>query len=113
MTLEIEHMTVRANDASFHLACAGKGPPLLLLHGWPEYWATWTPIMDRLADRFRLIAPDLRGFGDSDKPNGDYGPARHAEDMTALIEAIGIAPIGIVSHDVGASVAQGLARLRP
>lgn len=48
MALEIEHMTVNANDASFHVACAGKGFPLLLLHGWPEYWATWTPIMERL-----------------------------------------------------------------
>ena len=113
MTFDIEHMMVNANGASFHVACAGTGRPLLLLHGWPEYWATWTPIMERLADRFRLIAPDLRGFGDSDKPAGDYGPARHAEDIAALIEAMDLAPVGIVSHDVGASVAQGLARTRP
>ena len=57
---------------------AGEGPPLLLLHGWPEFWLTWAPVMERLADRFELIAPDLRGFGTSDKPSlvpsTDAGP---------------------------------------
>jgi pimeloyl-ACP methyl ester carboxylesterase len=113
MALEIEHRTVNANGAQLHVACAGEGPSLLLLHGWPEYWWTWTPVIERLADRFRLIAPDLRGFGDSDKPAGDYGPARHAQDVAALIEAMDLAPVGIVSHDVGASVAQGLVRTKP
>ena len=60
-----------------------------------------------------MVAPDLRGFGESDKPLGPFGPARHAADMAALIETLGVAPVGIVAHDVGASVAQELARLRP
>ena len=63
----IEHQTIRANGADFHVARTGKGPPLLLLHGWPEFWLTWEPVMTLLADRFTLIAPDLRGFGDSDQ----------------------------------------------
>ncbi len=109
----ITHSFIEVNGARLHVARAGRGRPLLLLHGWPEFWQTWEPVMTRLADRFELIAPDLRGFGDSDKPTAGYGPAAHAEDMAALIEAMGLVPVGIVSHDVGASVAQGLARARP
>ena len=109
----IEHITVQVRDAALHVAKTGKGPPLLLLHGWPEFWLTWEPMMTRLADRFELFAPDLRGFGSSDKPTGFFGPDEQADDIAALIEALGIAPVGVVSHDVGASVAQSLARRRP
>ena len=71
----MDHATIRANGAAFHVVRTGRGKPLLLLHGWPEFWLTWKPVMARLADRYTLIAPDLRGFGDSDKPTGPYGPA--------------------------------------
>jgi hypothetical protein len=57
----MEHLTIQANEALFHLARTGFGPPLLLLHGWPEFWFTWERVMTRLADHFSLIAPDLRG----------------------------------------------------
>ena len=70
----MEHLTVEANGVSFHVARAGRGPALVLLHGWPEFWFAWEPLMQRLADRYTLIAPDLRGFGDSDKPTGAFGP---------------------------------------
>ncbi|WGS21010.1 MULTISPECIES: alpha/beta hydrolase [unclassified Bradyrhizobium] len=109
----MEHVTIRANGAAFHVAKTGKGRPLLLLHGWPEFWLTWKPVMTRLADRFTLIAPDLRGFGDSDKPAGPYGPDQHADDMLALLDALGIAKAGVVGHDVGGAVMQPLARKAP
>ncbi|MBR0796489.1 alpha/beta hydrolase [Bradyrhizobium jicamae] len=109
----MEHLTVRANGAAFHVARTGSGQPLLLLHGWPEFWLTWEPVMTRLASRFTLIAPDLRGFGDSDKPNGPCGPDQHTEDMLALLDALGIAKAGIVGHDVGGAVMQPLARKAP
>ncbi len=64
------------------------GRPLLLLHGWPEFWLTWEPVMTRLADRLTLFAPDLRGFGDSDKPDGPFGPDQQAADMLALMDAL-------------------------
>src|SRR6266481_6276084 len=57
---KLQHLTVQANGAAFHVARTGTGQPLLLLHGWPEFWLTWEPVMTRLADRFQLIAPDLR-----------------------------------------------------
>jgi pimeloyl-ACP methyl ester carboxylesterase len=109
----IEHLTLRANGATFHVARLGAGPPLLLLHGWPEFWLTWEPVMTRLADRYTLLAPDLRGFGDSDKPDGPFGPEQHAADMVALMDALGIEKAGVVGHDVGGAVMQPLARTAP
>jgi alpha/beta hydrolase fold len=86
----MRHQALRVNGASLHIAELGEGAPLLLLHGWPEFWLTWEPVMLRLSERYRLIAPDLRGFGDSDKPSGPFGPADHAADMLALLDALGI-----------------------
>lgn len=109
----MDHVTIRANGAAFHVARTGSGRPLLLLHGWPEFWLTWKPVMARLADRYTLIAPDLRGFGDSDKPRGPYGPDQHTDDMLALLDALGIDKAGVVGHDVGGAVMQPLARKAP
>lgn len=109
----MEHLTVQANGATFHVAQAGQGRPLLLLHGWPEFWLTWEPVMTRLADRFTLLAPDLRGFGDSDKPDGPFGPDQQASDMLALMDAVGVKQAGIVGHDVGGALMQPLARHAP
>jgi pimeloyl-ACP methyl ester carboxylesterase len=109
----MEHLTVRANGAAFHVARAGQGQPLLLLHGWPEFWLTWKPVMERLQDRFLLVAPDLRGFGESDKPAAEFGPQDHAADMLALLAALGIERAGVVGHDVGGAVMQALARAAP
>ena len=69
--------------------------------------------MQRLADRYTLVAPHLRGFGDSDKPTGPFGPNDHAADMLALLDALGIRRIGVVGHDVGGAVMQPLARKAP
>ncbi|GAC1402882.1 MAG: alpha/beta hydrolase [Candidatus Velthaea sp.] len=109
----MQHLTVRANNAAFHVVRTGSGPPLLLLHGWPEFWLTWEPVMTRLSDRFDLIAPDLRGFGDTDKPAGPYGPKDHAADMLALLDALEVERIGVVGHDVGGAVMQPLGREAP
>ena len=69
--------------------------------------------MTRLADRFLMIAPDLRGFGDSDKPSGPFGPRDHAADILALLDALAIDHIGLIGHDVGGAVMQPLAREAP
>jgi pimeloyl-ACP methyl ester carboxylesterase len=109
----MEHLTVTANGASFHVARIGAGKPLVLLHGWPEFWLSWEPVMNRLSGRFSLLAPDLRGFGDSDKPNGPFGPDQHAADLLALWDALGIEKAGVVGHDVGGAVMQPLSRQAP
>ncbi|MDE2334648.1 MAG: alpha/beta fold hydrolase [Rhodospirillales bacterium] len=112
----IRSRIVTARGAAFHVAEAGEGTPILLLHGWPEFWRTWEPVMLRLGGRFRLIAPDLRGFGASDKPAGDppvWGAADHGQDLLALLDALGIARCGVVGHDVGGAVILDLARRDP
>lgn len=109
----MDHLTLEANGATFHVARVGKGPTLLLLHGWPEFWLAWEPVMERLADRYTLLAPDLRGFGKSEKPAGPFGPDGHAADMLALLDALGVERTGVVGHDVGGATMQPLARQAP
>lgn len=90
-------------------------PPVLLLHGFPEYSGAWDGVASRLSARFRLIAPDQRGYGQSIAPPAvtDYAPAKLVGDMAALILSLGVGPIPVVGHDWGAAVAYGLAILRP
>jgi pimeloyl-ACP methyl ester carboxylesterase len=105
-----EHATVEANGAKLHVVQAGQGNPILLLHGWPEFWLTWEPVMRRLADRYLAIAPDLRGYGDSDKPSGPFAPSDHVADIVALLDQLEIEVTGVVGHDVGGAAMLPLAR---
>jgi pimeloyl-ACP methyl ester carboxylesterase len=113
----IRHDHVPVAGTVLHVARTGDGPPLLLVHGWPELWLTWEPVMARLADRFTLIAPDLRGFGASPLAPGELadppGSARHAADLVALLDGLGLARVGFVGHDIGGFVGQALARAAP
>ena len=109
----MQHATVNVAGTGFHVVTAGSGPTLLLLHGWPEYWRTWDLVMQRLAGRFTLVAPDLRGFGESGKPPGPWGAEDHARDMVALLDALGLGRVGVVGHDVGGAVMPPLARMAP
>ena len=113
----IEHTFLDTRGFRTHVARAGNGPPLMLLHGWPEFWATWEPMFARLGDRYRLIAPDFRGFGESGNPNP--GPSDQAngdilaDDIVAVLDALGLARVGFVGHDVGTTVMQSLALRYP
>ena len=113
---------VDANGLRVHLLEAGPGdgggPPLVLLHGWPEFCRMWRKNIPALAAfGFRVLAPDLRGFGDTDKalPPGAAGltPELLAADLAALLDALGLDRAGIVAHDVGAYAAQAFARSWP
>ena len=96
---------------------AGSTPPLLLLHGWPEWSHVWRPVMQRLKGDFRLLAPDFRGFGESSKtalkPGRDATPNQLALDILAFMDALDIPRVGLVAHDVGSFVAQAIARKAP
>ena len=95
----------------------GSGPPLVLLHGWPEFCRSWKKNITALAARFDVIAPDLRGFGDTRRKDGKPAEKTTAgllsADLTAFLDALGLSRVGIVSHDVGAYVAQTFARFSP
>lgn len=114
---DIRHSFHQTRGFTTHVAEAGNGPPLVLLHGWPEFWATWEPMFARLGDRYRLIAPDFRGFGESGNPNP--GPSDQAgadilaDDLVAVLDALGLERVGFVGHDVGTSVMQSLALRYP
>jgi len=115
--MPISTRKVFVNGITMHVAEAGAGPALLLLHGWPEFWFTWAKVMPHLATNFRVIAPDLRGFGATDKiPAGHSDQMTadtHAADLLALMDALELPQAGLVAHDIGAMIAQHLIRLAP
>ena len=107
---------VSLNGQPFHYLEWGPpdAPVLLMLHGFPEYSGAWTELAERLSDRFRCIAPDQRGFGQSCAPADvrDYATGKLVGDMVALIDHLGVGPVTVVGHDWGASVAYVLAARR-
>ncbi|MBA2345629.1 MAG: alpha/beta hydrolase [Rubrobacter sp.] len=111
------HQYLDANGIRVHYVRHGEGLPLVLLHGWPEFWFTWRKNIPVLAEEFDVVAPNLRGFGDTDKPGTPDPPNRllsdMVEDLRSLADSLGFERFGVVSHDVGAYVAQGFARKYP
>jgi pimeloyl-ACP methyl ester carboxylesterase len=98
----VEHRYVDAGGLRMHVAEAGAGPPVLLLHGWPQHWWMWRKFFGPLAERHRVIAPDLRGFGWTEAPPGGYDPEIFAADVIALVDALGIEePVDLIGHDWG------------
>ncbi len=105
--------TAPVNGTNLHYVAGGKGPALILIHGFPENWSAYADIMPRLAKRFRVVAVDLRGIGGSKPmPNG-YDAATMAEDVHQLAKTLGLERPYVVGHDVGGGVAYALARLHP
>jgi pimeloyl-ACP methyl ester carboxylesterase len=84
-----------------HVSELGAGEPVLMLHGWPQHGGCWRAVAPRLAERYRVICPDLRGFGGSDAPGHGYDPETFALDAIALLEALGIERVRLVGHDWG------------
>ena len=111
---EVEHHHARAGDVSLHYATAGVGEPVVLLHGWPSTWYEWRHVMALLAGRYRVIAPDLRGLGDSSRPAAGYDKKTVAADLWQLLsETLGLARWHLVGHDWGGPVAFALAAAHP
>ena len=102
-------------ELSINCASAGTGPPVLLLHGHPQTHIVWRKVAPRLVDAgYRVIAPDLRGYGDSDKPKSDpshlpYSKRVMANDQIALMKHLGHETFSVVGHDRGGRVAHRLA----
>ena len=109
----VDHRQVRVGDVRLHVAQAGAGRPLLLLHGWPQHWWCWRHMLPQLANEYRVMAVDLRGWGWSDAPPGDYAKATFAADILALLEREGLERVSLVGHDWGGYTAFLLAREHP
>ena len=88
-------------------------PPLVLLHGWPQHWYLWRNVIPAVADRYRVLAPDLRGFGWSDAPAGGYRKERMASDVLGLLDALGVERAQLVGHDWGGWIGFLLGAPRP
>ena len=113
MTDALRHHVALVNGFRMHYVRAGRGPVLVLLHGWPQSWYEWRHLLGPLAERFTVIAPDLRGLGDSEKPRDGYDKRTLASDVRALLRTLGIDRIGLVGHDWGGAVAFYLAHDNP
>jgi pimeloyl-ACP methyl ester carboxylesterase len=104
---------IDAGDVRLHAVVGGEGPPLLLVHGWPETWYAWRLLMPELARDFEVIAVDQRGMGLSDKPQAGYDTGTQARDLVALMDALGHGRFAVVGHDTGFTIAYALAADHP
>ena len=105
------HHMATVNGIQLHYVMGGKGDPVVLLHGYPQSWYEWREIMPALAKNYTVIAPDVRGFGDSSKPITGYDGNTTAEDIYQLVSQLGFNNIFLVAHDVGAQTAYSYVRL--
>lgn len=103
------HHTAMVNDVRLHYVAGGQGEPLVLLHGWPQTWYEWREVMPALAERYSVIAPDMRGLGDSSKPLAGYDARSVASDIHELVQQLGHEHIFLTGHDLGAWVAYAYA----
>ena len=117
-SFEIDNVTFSHNVASIngiqlHYVIGGQGDPVVLLHGWPETWYAWHKVMPALAKNYTVIAPDLRGLGDSSKPLTGYDGKTLAEDIHQLVTQLGFKTLFLVGHDIGTQVAYSYEAAHP
>ena len=104
----------RSTEPGFSYLVAGAGKPVILLHGYAQNSHMWRPLIAELARTHLVIAPDLRGFGASDKPESGYDKKTMAADIHALAATLGLRNVGIAGHDIGLMVAYAYAaNIRP
>ena len=109
-----DHRYADVNGTTLHYVIGGNGPAIVLLHGWPFTWAEWRKVMPLLAAaEYTVIAPDLRGMGDSAKPEKGYAKSTVAEDVRQLVHHLGFGEINLVGTDIGMMVAYAYAAAHP
>jgi pimeloyl-ACP methyl ester carboxylesterase len=113
MDIAIGHHRRMANGIKLHYVDAGSGPPVVLLHGFPETWHAWRRQIPVLGQHYRLIIPDLRGYGTSDKPATGYDKRTMSNDIRELLASLGIERVAVIGHDRGARVGTRFAKDRP
>jgi haloacetate dehalogenase len=110
-----DELQIETSGATINLVKGGSGPPLLMLHGYPQSHVMWHKIAPRLAEDFTVVAPDLRGYGDSSKPHGDpehliYSKREMARDQAEVMTQLGFDTFLLVGHDRGARVSHRLTK---
>jgi haloacetate dehalogenase len=110
---DVKHHTAHLNGIRQHYVTAGDGPPVYLLHGFPETWFGWRKQIPALAEKYTVVAPDLRGYGLTDKPAAGYDKRTMANDVLALMDHLGHQRIVLVGHDRGARVSTRFAKDHP
>ena len=112
----VTHRMIQTNGIRLHVAEQGEGPLVILCHGFPECWYSWRHQLPALAKAgFRAVAPDLRGYGQSDRPEEveKYTILHDIGDIVGLVDALGVGQAVIAGHDIGATIAWQAALLRP
>jgi pimeloyl-ACP methyl ester carboxylesterase len=104
---------IDVGDVRLHAVIGGDGPPLLLVHGWPETWYAWRLMMPALARDFQVIAVDQRGIGLSDKPDSGYDTGTLANDLVGLLDALGHERFAVLGHDTGFAISYAIAADHP
>ncbi len=107
------HHRIEVNGIRLYYLKAGAGEPVVLLHGFPETSYAWRKIIPALAKHYTVVAPDLRGCGDTDRPSAGYDKRTVAEDIHQLVRQLELGPINLVSHDVGMMVGYAYAATYP
>lgn len=105
--VDLEHQYVQANGIRIHYVTAGKGPLVVLLHGFPEFWHAWRHQIPALAEHFQVVVPDLRGYGETERPPNvaDYQPDELVLDLVGFIHAMGKDKAHVIGHDWGGGIA--------
>jgi pimeloyl-ACP methyl ester carboxylesterase len=99
----VDHELVETSRLRMHVARAGDdGPPLVLLHGWPQHWYAWRHVIPRFAERYRVLCPDLRGLGWTEAPAHGYEKEELASDVLSLLDALDLNRVHLIGHDWGA-----------
>ena len=109
----VEHEFVDAGGLRTHVATAGDGPPVVLLHGWPQHWYMWRDVIPLVAPHARVLAPDFRGFGWTDVPQDGYEKHQLMRDVLALLDELGHDTFAVAGHDWGGYVGFLLALEHP
>jgi pimeloyl-ACP methyl ester carboxylesterase len=98
----IDHEVVETSRLRMHVARAGEaGPPLVLLHGWPQHWYAWRHVIPPFAEHYRVFCPDLRGLGWTEAPSDGYDDESLASDVLALLDALELPRVFLIGHDWG------------
>lgn len=97
----VRHRFIQTSRLRTHIAEAGSGEPVVLLHGWPQHWYAWRQVIPLLAQRHRVICPDLRGFGWTEVPRTGYSTDDLVDDLIALLDALALEKVWVVGHELG------------